>query len=60
MEKINQSVVKKDHASKISGQAVYVGDYPNENVLVGKLLRSKFAPPEFAIRLRLSYHFADI
>lgn len=43
MEKINQSVVKKDHASKISGQAVYVGDYPNENVLVGKLLRSKFA-----------------
>ncbi len=43
MEKLSQSVVKKDHASKISGQAVYVGDYPSENILVGKLLRSKFA-----------------
>ena len=34
---------KKDHASKISGEAVYVADYPKENLLCGKLLRSSKA-----------------
>ncbi|MFT3982647.1 MAG: xanthine dehydrogenase family protein molybdopterin-binding subunit [Lachnospiraceae bacterium] len=43
MEKISQSVVKKDHAPKMSGRSVYVGDYPNDGILTGKLLRSKLA-----------------
>ncbi len=43
MEKISQSVVKKDHEPKMSGRSVYVGDYPNDGVLTGKLLRSKLA-----------------
>lgn len=40
MEKISVSVKKKDHASKISGEAIYAGDYPKEELLFGKLLRS--------------------
>ncbi len=43
MEKISQSVVKKDHAPKVSGRSVYVADYPSEGVLCGKLLRAKVA-----------------
>ena len=43
MEKISQSVVKKDHASKVSGSSVYIGDYPSEGVLCGKLLHAKVA-----------------
>jgi len=43
MEKISQSVVKKDHAPKVSGRSVYVADYPSEGVLCGKLLHSKVA-----------------
>ncbi len=43
MEKISQSVIKKDHAPKMSGRSVYVGDYPNDGILTGKLLRSKLA-----------------
>ncbi|WP_101696254.1 xanthine dehydrogenase family protein molybdopterin-binding subunit [Clostridium minihomine] len=43
MEKISQSVVKKDHEPKMSGRSVYVGDYSDDGVLVGKLLRSKLA-----------------
>ena len=43
MEKISQSVVKKDHAPKVSGRSVYVADYPPEGVLCGKLLRAKVA-----------------
>lgn len=43
MEKISQPVVKKDHAPKVSGRSIYVGDYPSEGVLVGKMLRSKLA-----------------
>ncbi len=43
MEKISQSVVKKDHEPKMSGRSIYVGDYPDEGVLTGKLLRSKLA-----------------
>lgn len=43
MEKISRSVVKKDHEPKMSGRSVYVGDYPNDGVLTGKLLRSKLA-----------------
>lgn len=37
---ISQSVEKKDHASKISGEAVYVADHPAEEVLFGRLVRS--------------------
>jgi CO/xanthine dehydrogenase Mo-binding subunit len=40
MEKISASVVKRDHEAKISGEAVYVGDYPQEEILTGKMLRS--------------------
>lgn len=43
MEKISQSVVKKDHAPKVSGRSVYVGDYTGKTILVGKMLRSKLA-----------------
>lgn len=43
MEQISQSVVKKDHTPKMSGQAVYVDDYPGEGVLTGKMLRSRYA-----------------
>ncbi|BAK98407.1 oxidoreductase molybdopterin-binding subunit [Oscillibacter valericigenes Sjm18-20] len=43
MEKISQSVVKKDHEPKMSGRSVYVGDYPGDGVLTGKLLRSTLA-----------------
>lgn len=43
MEKISQSVVKKDHAAKVSGRSVYVADYPSEGVLCGKLLHAKVA-----------------
>lgn len=38
--KISESVVKKDHAAKVSGKALYVGDFPTEGVLFGRLLRS--------------------
>lgn len=40
---ISQSVVKKDHEPKITGTSTYVGDYDNEGVLTGKLLRSALA-----------------
>lgn len=40
MEKISQSVIKRDHESKITGKAIYVGDYMDQDILVGKLLRS--------------------
>jgi len=37
---ISEPVVKKDHKLKITGEAVYVSDYPTEGMLFGKLLRS--------------------
>ena len=40
---ISNSVVKKDHAQKMSGQAVYVEGYPTKGILFGKLLRSSKA-----------------
>ncbi|NFO34994.1 xanthine dehydrogenase family protein [Clostridium botulinum] len=40
MEKISKSVVKRDHSSKISGKAIYVGDYEEDDILIGKMLRS--------------------
>ncbi len=43
MENISQPVVKKDHEAKMAGRSVYVGDYENDGVLVGKMLRSKLA-----------------
>ena len=42
MEKISQSVVKKDHLPKITGRSRYVGDYVG-NILTGKMLRSSYA-----------------
>lgn len=45
MERISQSVIKKDHISKMSGSSVYVGDYNRAKdgsaILVGKLLHGK-------------------
>ncbi|WP_312280658.1 xanthine dehydrogenase family protein molybdopterin-binding subunit [Oscillibacter sp.] len=43
MEKISEPVVKKDHAPKMSGRSVYVGDYSGDGVLTGKFLRSTLA-----------------
>ena len=40
MEAISKSVTKKDHAAKMSGQALYVDDHCMEDMLCGKLLRS--------------------
>lgn len=37
---ISNSVIKKDHALKMSGQAIYVADHPTEGMLFGKLLHS--------------------
>lgn len=45
---ISKSVIKKDHAPKIRGEAVYVGDYPSEDYLVGKLLHSAKAKARLA------------
>lgn len=43
MEKIRESVVKKDHLSKISGEALYCGDIHDKEILFGKLVRSSLA-----------------
>lgn len=43
MDKISQSVVKKDHSDKMSGRSLYIGDYSNDGVLTGRMLRSKYA-----------------
>ncbi|HEX9027185.1 MAG TPA: xanthine dehydrogenase family protein molybdopterin-binding subunit [Clostridium sp.] len=43
MEKISQSIVKKDHNDKMSGRSSYVGDYSNDGVLTGRMLRSQYA-----------------
>ena len=38
---IKDSVVKIDHASKVRGEAVYVADHPVDDMLSGRVLRSK-------------------
>lgn len=47
MEKISRSVVKKDHAPKMSGQSIYLADYQTaqngQKILTGKMLRSTLA-----------------
>ncbi len=43
MDKISKSVVKKDHAPKMSGRSIFVADYSSDGVLCGKILRSKYA-----------------
>ena len=47
MEKISQSVVKKDHAAKMEGRSIYVADYntakDGRKILTGKILHSKTA-----------------
>lgn len=43
MEEISRSVVKKDHAAKVSGRSIYVADYPSDGVLTGRLLHAKTA-----------------
>ena len=40
---IRESVVKLDHASKASGEAIYVADYPTDGMLFGRILRSSKA-----------------
>ena len=40
---ISESVHKRDHAAKTTGSALYVADYPDSEVLIGKLLRSQRA-----------------
>ncbi len=43
MEKISQSIIKKDHYPKMSGEAIYADDYPNDMYLYGKMVRSSKA-----------------
>lgn len=43
MDKISQSVVKKDHCPKMAGRSVYVGDYAAKDILTGKLLHATVA-----------------
>jgi len=43
MKDISRSVPKRDHYSKISGGAMYVCDYPTDDILFGRLLRSTVA-----------------
>lgn len=43
MKEISKSVVKKDHQPKIDGSALYVGDYPQEGMLYGRIVRSPYA-----------------
>ena len=40
MKAISKSIPKRDHSSKISGKALYVCDYPTEELLFGRILRS--------------------
>ena len=40
---IKESVIKSDHAMKITGEAVYVADHPTDGMLFGRLLRSSKA-----------------
>ncbi len=49
---IGGSIEKKDHAQKMSGKALYVGDYPVEGVLYGKLLHSS-KPKARIVEIRL-------
>ena len=43
MKEISKSVVKTDHQPKIDGSALYVGDYPQEGMLYGRIVRSPYA-----------------
>ena len=43
MATISESVRKRDHLAKLSGMALYVGDYRDDDILVGKMLRSSKA-----------------
>ena len=43
MDRVTQSVVRKDHTEKITGRSLYVDDFANDGVLTGRLLRSKYA-----------------
>ncbi|MCL1846879.1 MAG: xanthine dehydrogenase family protein molybdopterin-binding subunit [Coriobacteriia bacterium] len=43
MHVISQQVVKKDHREKMDGSALYVGDYPQKDMLHGSLIRSTLA-----------------
>ena len=63
METISQSVVKKDHAPKISGRSIFVGDIDKHGVLCGKILRSKYAKAKL-LGVKLSelpdgYYYVD-
>ncbi|MDR2908538.1 MAG: xanthine dehydrogenase family protein molybdopterin-binding subunit [Oscillospiraceae bacterium] len=60
---ISESVIKTDHKRKITGEALYVADYPTAGLLFGRLLRSAKArarliavkPPE----LPSGYFYVD-
>lgn len=59
MQNISQPVVKKDHESKITGRAIYVSDYHDDNILTGKFLRSTLAHAKLVSAAILS-HWKDI
>ncbi len=41
LHSVGQSVIRKDVAAKVSGQAIYTGDMKLPHMLIGKALRSK-------------------
>ena len=63
MQGIGDSVVKRDHLDKISGQAIYVSDYPQEDFLTGRLLHSQKAHAKLTVvhvpELPAGYFFVD-
>jgi len=40
MRPISEGVIKKDHKEKMDGSALYIGDYAEEGILYGRLIRS--------------------
>ena len=55
LEKISESVVKKDHSPKMSGRSIYVADYnkakDGSDILTGKILHSKVARARVKVKL---------
>ncbi|MCL2398803.1 MAG: xanthine dehydrogenase family protein molybdopterin-binding subunit [Defluviitaleaceae bacterium] len=63
MKPISKSIPKRDHLTKANGSAMYVCDYPTEDVLFGKLLRSG-VPKANILNVKLpglpeGYHYID-
>ena len=42
MKEISKSVIKKDHQAKVDGTAMYIGDYSQQGMLNGRIVRSPY------------------